>query len=157
MLLRARCQGKTKEGKSCRAPATAGGLCYFHANPDQARILGRKGGRKNRYQVTEVVSPENVTAASLGTVLDQALGELLAGRLDPRVATAAAQLVNTRRRITETIDLERRVTKLELKLADSESADAEAARVPEEAVSLQLGKGSDHGNGGYGNGNNGKA
>jgi hypothetical protein len=118
MLVRARCQGKTKEGKSCRAPATAGGLCYFHANPDQARILGQRGGRKNRYTVTELVVPENVTAAALAEVVDQAMRELLAGRLEPRAASAFSQLANTRRRLTETADLEARIAELEQRLQE---------------------------------------
>jgi len=40
-----RCQGQTKAGKPCRAAATSGGLCYFHANPNKAAELGRIGGR----------------------------------------------------------------------------------------------------------------
>lgn len=115
------CKALKSDGKPCKAPPTKGGLCYFHANPDQARILGQKGGRKNRYQVTDLIVPANATGATLGTVLDQALGELLAGRMDPRVAGAVAQLVNTRRRMTETIDLEARVTELERKLTDQEN------------------------------------
>lgn len=36
------CQGKTKTGAACRAPATSGGLCFFHSNPDTARALGKE-------------------------------------------------------------------------------------------------------------------
>ena len=43
-----RCKTKTKSGKPCRAAATAGGLCFFHANPDKASELGRIGGRSKR-------------------------------------------------------------------------------------------------------------
>ena len=42
-----RCEAQTKNGKPCRAAATAGGLCFFHANPDKAAELGRIGARKN--------------------------------------------------------------------------------------------------------------
>jgi len=137
-----RCKGTRKDGRPCNAPATEGGLCYFHANPDQARILGQKGGRKNRYQVTEVVVPENVAATGLGAVLDQALRKLLAGRLDPRVASAVSQLVNTRRRLAETIDLERRVTQLEQKrLAEgSASADRGSPAADEAGLPPSMGK-----------------
>ncbi len=126
MLIRARCQGKTKEGKSCRAPAMAGGLCYFHANPEQARILGQKGGRKNRYTVTELVVPEKVTAAALAEVVDQAMRELLAGRLEPRAASAFSQLANTRRRLIESADLEARLVELEQRLEEQVAAVANA-------------------------------
>lgn len=107
------CRKLTKSGKPCKAPPSEDGLCYFHAHPEQARILGQKGGRKNRYQVTDVTVPENATIAALGGVLDQTLRELLAGRLDPRVATAVAQVVNTRRRLSETVDHEARIAELE--------------------------------------------
>ncbi len=48
-----RCCGQTKAGEPCRAAATAGGLCYFHANPAKARELGRIGGRMNHRPVVE--------------------------------------------------------------------------------------------------------
>lgn len=47
------CKALTKDGKPCKAPPTAGGLCYFHANPDQVRLLGRIGGRKNRGELSK--------------------------------------------------------------------------------------------------------
>jgi len=52
-----RCTGLTKGGKSCRAAATDGGLCYFHANPKKAAELGRIGGRKNRHVSDEHLDP----------------------------------------------------------------------------------------------------
>jgi hypothetical protein len=138
LSLGAQCQGKTKEGKPCKAPPTSGGLCYFHANPDQARILGQKGGRKKLYQVTDVVVPQNITMATLATVLDQVLGELLAGRMEPRVATAVGQLVNTRRRLTETVDLETRVAELERKLSEHDGVAAEQATAPPKEFEVPL-------------------
>jgi hypothetical protein len=60
-----RCKAQTKSGKPRRAAATAGGLCYFHANPDKASELGRIGGRRKRFS-TENADPlaklESVTA-----------------------------------------------------------------------------------------------
>ena len=35
------CRGKSKSGAPCRAPAGRDGLCFFHANPEQARALGQ--------------------------------------------------------------------------------------------------------------------
>ena len=37
------CKAKTKKGSPCRAAATEGGLCFFHANPNKAAELGRVG------------------------------------------------------------------------------------------------------------------
>jgi Family of unknown function (DUF5763) len=48
-----RCQALTKAGKPCRAAATEGGLCFFHANPSKAVELGRIGGLKNRHPIIE--------------------------------------------------------------------------------------------------------
>jgi hypothetical protein len=48
-----RCKAQAKSGKPCRAAATAGGLCFFHANPDKASELGRIGGRNKRHAAGE--------------------------------------------------------------------------------------------------------
>lgn len=153
------CKARTRDGQPCKAPPTKGSLCYFHANPGQARVLGQKGGRKNRYQVTDVVVPERITGAALGTVLDRTLGELLAGRLDPRVATAVAQLVNMRRRVTETVDLETRVSELERKLADQGNAATGRAGVAGDDSDLPLWwmRNENEKGDGDGGGNNGNA
>lgn len=153
------CKGFTKSGTPCKAPPTEGGLCYFHANPAQARILGQKGGRNNRYQVTDVVVPEKLTMTGLGTVLDQAVGALLAGRMDPRVASALTQLINTRQRLTETVDLEARVTELERKLEHQGSAATDKASATAEEPDLPLWWMKENGkrDGGDGGGNNSKA
>lgn len=121
-----RCKAKTKEGRPCKAPARQEGLCLFHSRPDLARTLGRKGGQGNRRYSTELVVPEDSTVASLGLVLDQALRELLAGRLHPRVASAVTQVVNARRRLIETDELQTRLAELERKLAEQGSAAADA-------------------------------
>ena len=52
-----RCKAKTKSGKPCRAAATEGGLCFFHANPDKASELGRIGGRNKGHASGESADP----------------------------------------------------------------------------------------------------
>jgi hypothetical protein len=52
-----RCKGMAKNGKPCRAAATACRLCYFHANPKKASELGRIGGRSKRPTVPEDAEP----------------------------------------------------------------------------------------------------
>jgi hypothetical protein len=42
--MKTNCKALTKQGNPCKAPATEGGLCFFHANPDRARELGQMGG-----------------------------------------------------------------------------------------------------------------
>ena len=51
------CKALTKSGKPCRAAATAGGLCFFHAHPNKASELGRPGGRSKSRVVTEGLDP----------------------------------------------------------------------------------------------------
>jgi hypothetical protein len=107
------CKGKTKTGASCRAPASAGGLCFFHANPDSARALGQIGGRKNRRSVVDLQVPDNMSAADLRNVTVQAIRLLLSGDMHAREASALAQLCNSLYRFIPTVDLEARVAMLE--------------------------------------------
>src|SRR5690242_8419743 len=51
------CKAIAKNGKPCRAAATASGLCFFHANPDKASELGRLGGSNKRSAVSENLEP----------------------------------------------------------------------------------------------------
>jgi hypothetical protein len=115
------CQGKTRTGAACRAPAGAGGLCFFHANPDGAKALGQIGGRKNRRSVVELQVPDNMTAADVRNVTGQAIRLLLSGELHAREASALAQLCNSLYRIIPTADLEARVAMLEEQVTKEES------------------------------------
>jgi hypothetical protein len=74
--LESRCKAVAKSGKPCRAAATAGGLCFFHANPNKASELGQIGGKSNRHATTGGADPlpklENAVAVR------DALGQLIA-------------------------------------------------------------------------------
>ena len=117
------CKGKTKSGAACRAPAGAGGLCFFHANPDSARALGQIGGRKNRRSVVDLQVPDNMTAADVCKVIGQAIRLLLSGELRAREAGALTQLCNSLYRVFPAADLEARVTTLEEQLVQEGSGD----------------------------------
>ena len=73
------CQGKTRTGTACRAPAGAGGLCFFHGNPDTAKALGQIGGRKNRRAGADLQIPDNATTADLRNLTLQAIRLLFSG------------------------------------------------------------------------------
>jgi hypothetical protein len=60
-----RCRGRAKSGRRCGAAATAGGLCFFHANPDKASELGRIGGGSNRHHADENVDPLRTLASAI--------------------------------------------------------------------------------------------
>ena len=86
---KARCQAGTKDGRACRAPAMAGGLCYFHANPNKASELGRIGGRKNR-RMTEDSAAALLcleTATELRETVGRLIADTLSGKCNPRFAS----------------------------------------------------------------------
>lgn len=108
------CIGKTKAGKSCRAAAGPGGLCYFHANPETAKRLGQIGGMKNRkFSGIDMQVPDNITAADLCKLEVQVVRGLLSGDIPAREATAVAQMFNLLHRHLPTADLEKRIALLE--------------------------------------------
>jgi hypothetical protein len=70
------CRGRSKSGESCRAAATASGLCFFHSNPDKASELGRIGGRSKRKAVAEDVDP--LPKLETASAVRDALAQLIA-------------------------------------------------------------------------------
>ena len=114
------CKGKTRTGAACRAPAGEGGLCFFHADPDRAKELGRAGGRQNRRSMVDLPVPDKMTAADVCKVTAQAIRLLLSGELRAREASALAQLCNSLYRFIPTADLEARVATLEDQVAQGE-------------------------------------
>lgn len=110
-----RCKARAKNGNPCRAAATEGGLCFFHANPDKASELGRKGGIKSHSRVPENAYPlpKLETATAVREVLAQLIPDVLGGKIHPSIATSSATLLNLQLRAIETSNLEARIAKLE--------------------------------------------
>lgn len=109
-----RCKALAKSGKPCRAAATAGGLCFFHANPVKASELGRIGGRSKRPPVPGSVDPlpKLNNAMAVRETVDRLIDDVISGRLHPRVAAALTPLLNLQLRAIETTDFERRLEEL---------------------------------------------
>jgi len=110
-----RCQGKTKAGKPCRAAATKGGLCFFHANPKKAAELGRIGGRSRgaaRTQESDPLPPLD-TAIGVRDTISQVIANILSGKVDPSVGSGIAPLLNLQLRSIDRTDLDRRLRLLE--------------------------------------------
>jgi hypothetical protein len=131
------CQGKTRTGSACRAPAGSGGLCFFHANPGRAVALGQIGGRKNRRPVIELQIPDNMTAADVRNLTGQAIRLLLSGELRAREAGALAQLCNLLFRFIPAADLEARVAMLEAQNLQEKSGisqDGDSNGLPTEGI-----------------------
>jgi hypothetical protein len=119
-----RCQARAKSGKPCQAAATAGGLCFFHTNPNKASELGRVGGRNKRPSAVETLDPlpKLETAIAVRDAVAQLIADVYTGRLDPRIASGLAPLLSLQLRAIETTDLERRVVKVEKLLSKSKNA-----------------------------------
>ena len=110
-----RCKAKAKSGKPCRAAATAGGLCFFHANPNKAAELGRVGGKKNRHHSdnNQDSLPTLETAQAVRETVARLISEVYAGKMNPRTAAGLAPLLSLQLRAIETTDLQRRLEQLE--------------------------------------------
>lgn len=118
-----RCQGQTKSGKPCRAAATSGGLCFFHANPNKAAELGRIGGRsKGVHAAGEDADPPAPleTATAVRDTVSRLIAAVYSGKLRPSVAGALAPLLNLQLRTIEKTDIEVRIAALERQLAEME-------------------------------------
>ena len=123
------CKSKTRDGKACRAAATDGGLCFFHANPKKASELGRIGGRKNRHVTSnnELPSlPPIQNVAALRNAVAQLVDAIYSGKLNPKIGVGLAPLLNLQLRAIESSDLEERIARLELANVEPE-VDAEGS------------------------------
>jgi general stress protein YciG len=113
------CQAKTKQGRQCRALVSSEHqYCLFHRDPSRAAELGRKGGLRNRRHMAQAEEPGKVpeTARDLKILLADAIAQLRAGRLDPKIATSIAYVAGPLLKTIELADLESRVVRLEEKL-----------------------------------------
>lgn len=109
-----RCGGVNKSGRPCQAAATAGGLCFFHANPNKASELGRVGGRANRRVSGAPLDPLprlNTVTAVRDTVA-RLIEDVYSGKLSPRIAAGLAPLLNLQLRAIDTSDIEQRLEAL---------------------------------------------
>jgi hypothetical protein len=125
--MKTQCQAQTKAGKPCRAAATSGGLCFFHANPAKASELGRIGGRGNRHFVGENADalPTLDNALAVRDTVARLIMDVYSGKTHPRIASGLAPLLNLQLRaieITEATkigELERRLAELERNMSKS--------------------------------------
>src|SRR5579864_2021189 len=115
-----RCQSVTKSGKPCRAAATEGGLCFFHANPNKAVELGRIGGKKNgRMLVGTEPLPNLDNAMAVRDTVARLIADVYAGKLHPRIATGLAPLMHLQLRVLEKTEVEKRLARVERLMRDS--------------------------------------
>jgi hypothetical protein len=111
----AQCKATTSSGNRCTAKPHKDGLCFFHSDPKKAAELGRKGGRRNRhtYQTPlQHVSPPE-SAADVKRMLAEAMADIRAGRMDPKLGSTLGYLGMSLLRAFEVADLEQRLEQLE--------------------------------------------
>jgi len=120
--LDSRCKGRTKTGKPCRAAATEGGLCFFHANPDKASELGRIGGRHRGSPARQDHPLPSVDSAiAVRETVARLIADVHAGKIQPKIAAGLAPLLNLQLRAIETANIELQVEKLEKRLTKLEA------------------------------------
>ena len=130
LLQDSHCSALTKKGMRCRAAATSGGLCFFHANPRKAAELGRIGGRKNgRVMRTSDPLPSLETVAAVRDTVKRLINDVYDGKLNPRTAAGLAPLLQLQMRAIEKTDFEERLARAEKELmrlkADLENSEGE--------------------------------
>jgi hypothetical protein len=111
-----KCHAKMKAGRPCAAPAVRGGTyCALHAYPERAAQLGRKGGTKSRrvYEPNEWEGSSAQKACDVKNLLAEAMAEIRAGRMDPKLGSTLRYLGASLLKAIETSDLEARLEKLE--------------------------------------------
>lgn len=116
------CRGVNKRGEPCRAKAMSNGYCYRH-NPnisDVAKMLASsKGGRQvDKLRLNETYRQLDLsTLRGKANALEQAINDLRAGNITPRLANSLAQLVTAHNETVTLAELEGRVAILERCLA----------------------------------------
>ena len=110
-----KCSARTKSGTECRATALAdSNLCAFHADPNRAAEFGRMGGLKNRHYIdTEVTILPTTSPEDVKNVLAQAMVDVRARKLDPRIASTLTYMSSALLKAFESTDTERRLAELE--------------------------------------------
>jgi hypothetical protein len=105
---------------SSRAAASAGGLCFFHANPNKAVELGRIGGKKNGHlRVGLDPQPGVDSAMAIRATVARLISDVYAGKASPRIAAGLAPLMHLQLRVLEKTEFEKRLGRLERRMRES--------------------------------------
>jgi hypothetical protein len=111
-----KCRAKTKAGSRCAAPAVRDGIyCALHNDPERAAELGRRGGTRSRkvYESPDREIPAPRNARDVKNLLAEAMAEICAGKMDPKLGTTLGYLGTSLLKAIEISDIEERLEKLE--------------------------------------------
>jgi len=119
--MQAQCSGTTKAGSACRAPAQANGFCVSHdpdRNPIELAEWRSQGGKgkSNRARAAKELPDVPLTSADLHAHLGSVFLRVIAGKVEPNVGTAAANIARVMTEIAKTSDIEGRLIDLERRL-----------------------------------------
>jgi len=112
------CRGVTATGKPCGAkPRPGTDLCPWHA-PDLAerrKEWSRRGGANssNKARARKALPNGTLTMAEVRGLLGITLRGVLAGKVEPGVGTACANIARALNEVTKTAEVEERIADLE--------------------------------------------
>ena len=109
------CEAVRKDGEPCQTPIVGNGPYCFGHSPDlrEKRLAAsRKGGQNkaNRIRLAKIMP---LRLIPVWEQLEQALADVLDGRLEPRQASAAASLGRALVAVLQAGEFEERLRKLE--------------------------------------------
>jgi hypothetical protein len=110
------CTGTRRNGRPCKAPARANGLCWFHdpavaAERDAARVAG--GHAKSNAARVQAYMPDSLKPVLAKLIA--ALDETHEGALAPSQAQALASLAGAIGKLYEVAQLEAKIEQIEAK------------------------------------------
>jgi hypothetical protein len=121
----AQCAAITRGGSRCASAVLAGSrYCWTHdpAAADRRREASKKGGkaRANAERARKQI-PAAMDAETLAGWLSLLFTNVVAGRIEPRVGTAAASIARTLHEVKHATELEERIAALEERTQTSTS------------------------------------
>jgi len=113
----AKCLAIAKGGNQCRVAALTGKQhCLMHdpLSVEARREAGRKGGRNRSAKARALkLVPESMAPEELGGWLALLFRQVMTGRIEPKIATAAAAVARVMMDVRAATELEQRLTELE--------------------------------------------
>ena len=111
------CQTTNKAGQPCSARAWRDGLCIWHhpARAEEVAAARKRGGqaRSNKARALKSLPTELMTNEQLHSFLGLVFKNVIAGRIEPGVATASATVARTMAELSRVVVLEQRIVDLE--------------------------------------------
>lgn len=122
-----RCQAVSKSGSPCNAtPVPGDTLCAWHSPrwEERRREWSRKGGagRSNKARARKQIGADVLTLGEVEGLLSLAIRGVLAGRLEPGIGNAVANLARAIALINEAGDVQARLDALEARAGVKEMA-----------------------------------